>query len=63
MGSRYLYPAPSPDVRLLESHLFGLVVRESLFTKLGSIDSDRIRVDKLLVLDAPKDGLGILLHP
>jgi hypothetical protein len=59
-GRRYLYPAPSPDATIFESHLFGLVVPASVHERVATKRWRMLGVDKLPVVDEPVDGLGVL---
>jgi hypothetical protein len=59
MGKRYLCPMPKEPERLFESHLRGLVLPEKIYiTAESEIKKWRgIQLDRLSVLDLPRDGL------
>lgn len=57
---RYLYPAPNPDAAILQSDLGGLIVRPELIAHLDLKRKKGFGVEKLKVLDASRDGLGVL---
>ena len=56
MGSRYLYPEPAQDTLLFESDLCGLVFHEELYNKINLGRVKKFIIDKLPVLEYPKDG-------
>jgi hypothetical protein len=56
----YLYPTPPGDVELCESDLWGLVAPEDLFIELAIEKSRGVHVPRLRVLEAARDGLGVL---
>jgi hypothetical protein len=56
----YLYPAPNPDAVILQSQLGGLVVRSELIAHLDLKRKKGFGIEKLKVLEKPKDGLGEL---
>lgn len=60
MGKRYLFPDPPSDAHVFESHLFGLVITDELFTQLDAGKWRKVSVDKLPVVKAAKDSLGTL---
>lgn len=57
---KYLYPAPDPAVAIFQSQLGGLVVRPDLIAHLDLKRTKGFGIEKLKVLDAPRDGLGLL---
>jgi hypothetical protein len=57
---RYLYPAPNPDIAILQSQLGGLVVRSDIVAHLDLRRKKGFGIEKLKVLDKPRDGLGDL---
>lgn len=60
MGKRYLYPDPLVNAKLFESHLFGLVIREDVFTQLNVAMWVGVTTERLPVVLRPTDSLGIL---
>lgn len=59
-GRPYLFPAPPPGADVFESDLRGLIVTESLFQQIDLTPWKKLRKEKLPVLEAPLDGLGVL---
>ncbi len=57
MGTRYLYPLPSRDVEIFESHLFGLVLSESVAATMGMAQLGKVTRERLKVLCQPHDDL------
>lgn len=57
----YLYPAPNPDVAIFQSQLGGLVVRPELIAHLDLKRKKGFGIEKLKVLEKPRDGLGVLV--
>jgi len=53
----YLYPDPSEDAEIFESHSGSLVVTERIYLRIAEIWRRRIYVTKLNVLEMPLDGL------
>ena len=64
MGFEYLCPAPPSELDLFESHLNGLIISESLFRRSQKIVQKwpKLKIEKLPVLDTPKDGFPINLQ-
>jgi hypothetical protein len=60
MGGSYLYPAPPPGVRVFESHLYGLVVPDSLMEAIDVRRWPKLSVGPLPVETTPRDSLGEL---
>ena len=60
MGSSYLFPEPNKRRDIFESDLFGLVISRSLFERTDFGKWRGLAVDKLSVLQQPRDGMGIL---
>ena len=56
----YLYPAPNPNAAILQSDLGGLIVRPDLIAHLDLKRKKGFGIEKLKVLDKPRDGLGVL---
>jgi hypothetical protein len=56
-GKRYLYPLPSPSVRIFESHLWGLVIGKNLMQSISLHAWPKLGVEKLKVLEKPIDRL------
>lgn len=57
MGTRYLYPLPPRDAEIFESHLFGLVLSESVAATTGMAQLGKVTRERLKVLCQPHDGL------
>lgn len=54
----YLYPRPRQDVAIYESDLRGLIVQPNLIEHINLKRRPGFGIEKLKVLDKPKDGLG-----
>jgi hypothetical protein len=59
-GKKYLFPQPVPTSEIFESDLWGLIVTENVFSQIDITPWKKLRADRLPVLDAPLDGLGVL---
>lgn len=62
MGKSYLYPAPPSGASLFESDLRGLILTEEILMQSGVERIPGIHIEKLAVLDAPKDQFGELTN-
>ena len=63
MGERYLCPDPPRDASIFESHLFGLVATPELFERITLDERYMLDIERLQVLQEPKDGLTGLTFP
>ena len=63
LGAQYLCPAPPTGRDLFESDLSGLIISEAILPSVIKTlrKWPKLRVQKLPVLDRPKDGLPIIL--
>ena len=59
-GKRYLFPAPTDEASIYQSHLSGLVVPPDVYERVASVKWRTIGVDKLRIVDEPADGLGLV---
>lgn len=59
VGKRYIYPSPSTDAHLFESHR-GLVVHPTLSNLVESLAAKHLKREMLDVAPAPRDGFGEL---
>jgi hypothetical protein len=57
-GKHYLYPAPAIGRGVFESNKAGLVFPESVFMKMAIVPGNGFGIERLSVLDSPRDGLG-----
>jgi hypothetical protein len=60
MGARYLFPAPPPEHEIFERSGDSLVISQRLFDQLPQGKWSNLTCRRVAVLDAPKDGLGVL---
>ena len=51
---------PPPDVSLFESDLRGIILTDKAFLQSGLARFSRIHIEKLPVVDTPKDSFGNL---
>jgi hypothetical protein len=61
MGKTYLYPEPATGIELFQSHLWGLVLPETIVKGLGIDKPKGVWVERLEVLSKPLDGLPALV--
>jgi hypothetical protein len=61
-GARYLYPEPPSDAALFESDCFGLILAQDLVPHGELGKWSKLRIDRLPVLQSPKDALGELVY-
>jgi hypothetical protein len=59
-GTRYLYPAPPPEIPVFESHLHGLLVRETAGSGKAIALQGKLVREAIPVLSKPLDGLEVL---
>lgn len=59
MGDGYLFPAPPPGPSLFESDKMGLILRDSVFSRLPNALLSGVEVESLPILATPRDGFGV----
>jgi len=61
MGKRYLYPPPPDQGDIFVSDWSGLVVREHIMARVNLNKWKKVKVEKLPVVNKPRDSLGELI--
>ena len=61
MGRRYLFPRPPTDALIYESDLFGLVTTREVIASITLNRWPKLGLEKLQVLEKPKDSLPELV--
>lgn len=63
MGKQYLCPQPTKNIKIFHGGNSSLIVTEDLTEKITLNSWEKLKCEKLQVLDKPLDGFPVLLSP